>query len=227
MAAQDDKKPSHDELVTQVRQLSTVDGLRRLVPFAHPESWFQPGKTIHVEDKMQVSYTYKLTKRYGRDFDPNFRPELTPRQMLSLGVFDGKYLNDCVLEFPREWFKDALDRDKLRPGDPDEDVNLLEISSRKSLQYWREKGWIPIVKGDEDVRGWFQWYCRYYIGRRGPSDEKQIKRWKAFKRHRGAIAASIQKMEEDERPRTQAQKRQHRARQRQALLQWAYDPWDP
>jgi hypothetical protein len=172
--------------------------------------------------------------------------------MLRLGVFEGKYLNDCIHEFPREWYKSALKADKLRPDKADPSVNLFGIKSRQSLATWRRNGWIPVHSGsnlrhnavsarhnfvvvkshamvprdtvpDYDVRGWFQWYCRYWIGRRIPEIDKiQIARWKAFARHAGQIRASYRR---GSRPITRAQKMKHRPKQRQALLQWAYNPF--
>lgn len=208
--------------IRRVRAMESREDLEELIPDARPLSWFAPGKRITVADKMQTRYSYTLTEPMGKNFEPGFRPDLTPAQMLRRGVFEGKYLNDCVLEFPREWYKDALAR--LCPGEPDAQVNEFKIKSRQSLGYWRQKGWIPIVEGDHDVRGWFQWYCRYYIGRRDPEvDKVQIARWKSFKRHAGQITASYKRMRN--KPTTRTEKRNHRPRQRQALLQWAYNPY--
>lgn len=170
---------------------------------------YKPGKKIKVSDKMQKGYSYELSARYGKDFQEDFKPDLSPQKMLELGVFEGKYMTDCKREFPEEWFKRA----KLSPEKPDIDKNYFKIKSRQSLQEWRRKGWIK--KGDPDVRGWFQWYCRYYIGRRDPKlDDRQIKRWKSFSRHAGQVRKNCRKGDEECRP-----------KQRQALLQWAYDPF--
>lgn len=187
-----------------------------------PLSWYKPGKTINVSDKMQDNYSYKLDARPGKDFDSEFKPELTPQQMLELGVFEGKYLCDCTDEFPTEWFTNA----KLSPEKPDISLNLFKIKSRLSLQEWRRRKWIPIVPGDKDIRGWFQWYCRYWIGRRDTNvDSVQIARWKAFTRHKGQILASLRRMQSDKRPVSKPELMKHRPRQRQALLQWAYNPF--
>lgn len=185
-------------------------------------SWYKPGKTIHVSDRMQTGYNYRLIARPGKDFDPEFRPELTPQQILAYGAFEGKYMCDCTDEFPAEWYTSA----KLSPEQPDVSVNLFKIKSRLSLQEWRRRKWIPIVPGDKDIRGWFQWYCRYWIGRRDPNvDHVQIARWKAFIRHKGQILASLRRMPAAKRPVSRPDLMKHRPRQRQALLQWAYNPW--
>jgi hypothetical protein len=162
-------------------------------------------KIVVVNDKMQRGYRYALTATMGRQFDLDFRPELTPREMLALGVFSGKYMTDCRKEFPASWFVRA----KLAPDGRDPGLNYFGVDASQPLSVWRRKGWIR----DADPRGWFQWYCRYYMGRRmGDEDRRQIGRWKAIRRH-------------------VAQVRQHcepgdpmcRPRQRQALLHWAYD----
>lgn len=174
---------------------------------SHPASWFTVGRTVHVRDKMQSRYSYTLDQPYGRIEDPDFRPELTPLQMLHLGVFEGKYLNDCRDEFPKEWFQGA----RLSPEHADPSMNLFKIKSRLSLPEWERRKWII----QPDVRGWFQWYCRYYIGRRIPEvDRVQIQRWKAFVRHRGQIKKNCAPHDLHCRP-----------KQRQALLQWAYNPF--
>lgn len=204
-------------------RIATAQDIAALLPRAKPLRWYRPGKKITVSDRMQRRYTYRLAARPGRDFAPGFAPELSPGAMLRMGVFEGKYLNDCVLEFPREWYARALR--KLSPEGANPALNHFRVKSRLSLQEWRRRRWIPIAPGDRDVRGWFQWYCRYWIGRRAPAvDAVQIRRWRAFTRHRAQILASYRRLGR-RRPRTKAQKRAHRARQRQALLQWAYDPY--
>lgn len=161
-------------------------------------------RTVTVNDKMQKNYRYVLAAPVGRNFDPEFKPELTPAEMLQLGVFCGKYMTDCRREFPKSWFTKA----KLS-AHRDCALNFFGIDASQPLSEWKRKGWIY----EDDPRGWFQWYCRYYMGRRLPGEDKrQIQRWKAIRRHI-------------------AQLRQHcelgdllcRRRQRQALLHWAYD----
>lgn len=158
-----------------------------------------------MNDRMQQGYSYILTEQPGDNFDSEFTPDLTPQEMLCLGVFGGKYLTDCKNEFPKEWFTNA----KLSTGTTDPSLNYFEVAASQSLAEWQRKGWIY----PEDPRGWFQWYCRYYLGRRIPlEDARQIKRWKAMRRHVGQIKASCQVGDLSCRP-----------RQRQALLHWAYD----
>jgi hypothetical protein len=159
---------------------------------------------VFVNDRMQKGYTYKLTEPVGLNFDSDFSPDLTPAKMLEMGVFGGKYLTDCRDEFPANWF----DRAKLSPIAADLSLNFFGVDASKPLSYWREKGWIY----DEDPRGWFQWYCRYYMGRRCRDDQRQIKRWKNMRRHISQLKKNCVKGDLLCRP-----------RQRQALLHWAYD----
>ncbi len=161
-------------------------------------------KTVTVNDKMQRHYRYKLTEPTGRNFDPEFKPQLTPKEMLELGVFGGKYMTDCGKEFPKSWFARA----KLSPRKKDPGLNYFGIDASTPLSTWKKKGWI----WEDDPRGWFQWYCRYYMGRRSEDDARQIKRWKQIKRH----IAQLKKHCEPGDPHC-------RPRQRQALLHWAYD----
>ncbi len=162
-------------------------------------------KTVTVHDKMQDGYRYELIEPIGRNFDPEFKPDLTPREMLELGVFGGKYMTDCRNEFPAPWFEGA----KLCAEKHDAKLNFFKVNASQPLAEWRRKGWIA----PEDPRGWFQWYCRYYMGRRIPGeDDRQIKRWKAIRRHLSQIEKNCQKEDCSCRP-----------RQRQALLHWAYD----
>lgn len=159
---------------------------------------------IEVHDLMQQGYVYRLEARTGRDFHPDFRPELTPAQMLELGVFGGKYMTDCADEFPASWFCNA----KLCPERHDPKLNFFGLNASQPLSYWRAKGWIH----PDDPRGWFQWYCRYYLGRRHEDDQRQIRRWIAFRRHLAQVAAHCARGDLN-----------CRRRQRQALLHWAYD----
>lgn len=164
-----------------------------------------PDKSVTVHDSVQNGYTYDVTEPVGKSFDAQFKPDLTPKQMLELGVFGGNYLNDCEDEFPADWFKNA----KLSNHGHEPKLNYFEIDASQPLKVWREKGWIH----DEDPRGWFQWYCRYYMGRRmAEEDRRQIKRWRAIRRHISQIQNNCQPGDELCRP-----------RQRQALLHWAYD----
>jgi hypothetical protein len=162
-------------------------------------------REIVANDKMQKGYRYLLSEPMGKHFDPEFKPELTPKQMLSLGVFGGKYMTDATNEFPRDWFAEA----KLSLQRHDPSLNYFGVSAGQPLSVWREKGWIYT----DDPRGWFQWYCRYYFGRRIPGeDARQISRWKAIRRHIRQIQKNCEPGDLRCRP-----------RQRQALLQWAYD----
>ena len=163
------------------------------------------GRVITVNDRMQQGYRYELTEPVGRNFAPEFCPQLTPDAMLELGVFGGKYLTDCTGEFPASWFKKA----KLSPERSDPSLNYFGVDASQPLSVWRKKGWIH----PDDPRGWFQWYCRYYMGRRLPEeDERQVKRWKAMRRH-------VRQIERNCEPGNLA----CRKRQRQAVLHWAYD----
>jgi hypothetical protein len=162
-------------------------------------------RAVVVNDRMQRNYRYELAAPVGRSFDPEFKPDLTPQQMLKLGVFCGKYMTDCRKEFPASWFRQA----KLSPDGRDCALNFYGVDASQPLSEWRRKGWVF----RDDPRGWFQWYCRYYMGRRIPDeDRRQIKRWKAIRRH-------IRQVEKNCEPGELT----CRKRQRQALLHWAYD----
>ena len=162
-------------------------------------------KKIIVNDRMQKNYTYSLKEKVGENFHTEFNPELTPKQMLELGVFGGKYITDCKKEFPADWFQNA----KLSPKYKNININFFKIDASLPLSTWVDKGWIY----KDDPRGWFQWYCRYYMGRRiTQEDIRQIKRWKAMCRHIGAIKKNCNKGDLC-----------CRKKQRQALLHWAYD----
>lgn len=159
---------------------------------------------VVVNDKMQRNYVYYRSEPIGRNFAAGFEPQLTPKQMLALGVFGGKYMTDCRKEFPASWFSRA----KLCAQRHDAALNYFKVNASQSLHEWRRKGWIH----PQDPRGWFQWYCRYYAGRRSDDDARQIARWRAAARHLAQIRKHCPRGDFG-----------CRARQRQALLHWAYD----
>jgi hypothetical protein len=157
---------------------------------------------------MQSNYSYELIEPMGRNFHDEFNPELTPKEMLELGVFGGRYMRDCKDEFPKDWFINAKFHPKKTPGHSPE-LNYFGVDASQPLSIWKKNGWIY----EEDPRGWFQWYCRYYMGRRIPlEDARQIKRWKAYKRHISQLVKNCPRGAID-----------CRRKQRQSLLHWAYD----
>lgn len=162
-------------------------------------------KKIVTNDVLQPGYSYELTQRPGKHFHSDFKPELTPQDMLELGIFGGLYFPEIPDEFPKSWFKKA----KLSPDNKKhKELNYYGVHASQPLSVWQAKGWIH----KDDPRGWFQWYCRYYMGRRHKDDERQIKRWKAIRRHVAQIVHNCRKGDDFCRP-----------KQRQALLHWAYD----
>lgn len=162
-------------------------------------------REVIVNDKFQKNYKYKITEPVGKNFDPMFKPDLFPKEMLALGVFGGKYMTDCKKEFPDEWFTHA----KLAGDKKDKNLNYFKVDASQSLAIWQSNGWIY----KDDPRGWFQWYCRYYMGRRiEGEDMRQIKRFRAMVRHVSQI-----------RNKCRIGDFSCNTRQRQALLHWAYD----
>lgn len=160
---------------------------------------------VDVHDTMQTGYRYALSEPMGEHFAEDFTPDLTPKQLLAMGIFGGVYMRDCGGEFPEDWFTGA----RLAPNKRDPKLNFFEVNASQPLREWRKKGWIY----EDDPRGWFQWYCRYYMGRRiRDEDRRQINRWKHMRRH----VAQVQKY-------CVPGDWSCRRRQRQALLHWAYD----
>lgn len=162
-------------------------------------------KKVFYSDKYQKNYHYTLSEPVGKNFDPGFKPELTPKEMLELGVFGGVYFSERPAELPKDWFKKV----RFSPdGKKHKELNFFKVSASESLEVWRKKGWIR----PQDPRGWFQWYARYYLGRRSKDDERQIKRWRAYRRHLAQVVKNCRPGDFSCRP-----------KQRQSLLHWAYD----
>ncbi|MFT5436632.1 MAG: hypothetical protein ACI840_001280 [Ulvibacter sp.] len=160
---------------------------------------------IQVNDKYQKKYTYTLTEKEGKNFPKEFNPDLTPKEMLEMGIFGGLYMSDKPKELPNNWFNKAkLSSDGIQY----KELNYFGVNASQSLKVWQQKGWIY----KDDPRGWFQWYCRYYLGRRSGDDERQIKRWKNMRRHLAQVYNNCKPIDLFCRP-----------RQRQALLHWSYD----
>lgn len=188
----------------------TPEQWRRAVEaHARPLDDFIVGAVIKVDDLMQRGYSYELVRPIGDLSDLGILPQVSPAEMLAMGVFEGRYLNDCIGELPREWLLNA----RVSLAGPDPSVNFYGQKSRSSLSEWREKGWID----ERDPRGWFQWYCRAWLGRRTDDDIRQAKRWKSFgPRHQAQIVAKLKKLGK------KAGDPTVHPRQRQGLLQWAH-----
>ncbi len=121
-----------------------------------------------------------------KDHD-DFRPNMTPKQCIQAGIFGGIYFNPrggkpgilsksvniTDKEFPESWFK-GLSRDRYKGLRYNKEYNKYGVVSGKNQEFWERKGWI----NKQDPRGWFQWYCRFFMGRRSEDDVRQIHRWK-------------------------------------------------
>ena len=159
--------------------------------------------TVHFQNAMS-SGSYERSCSPGDLSDhPEFRPHLSPREMLIAGVFEGRYLNSCRDEYPEEWFIGARLSDV-----PDPRLNKFGLKSRTTKSWWHERNLID----PQDPRGWFEWYCRFWMGRRSTDDARQIRRWRGMVRH----SAQVEKNGRGD--------VLHRRRQRQTLLQWSYNP---
>ena len=151
-----------------------------------------------------------------------FLPNLTPKEVIQSGSFGGIYFDDCNKkiainsnEFPLDWFK-GLEKNQYQSNKYNKKVNHFKIKSGLSQEEWEEKGWIH----PQDPRGWFQWYCRYFLGRRTDDDKRQIGRWNNFcgekGRWRNYIYSKIYSKK------TSIDDNSFSLAVRQSLLHWAY-----
>jgi len=81
-------------------------------------------KKIIINDTMQQG-SYYLSEEAGANFDPDFKPELSPKELLALGLFGGKYMTDCQSEFPEDWYEHA----KLSPARKDISLNYYQVDA--------------------------------------------------------------------------------------------------
>lgn len=204
----------YPEWVDRKDSKCTLKDMKAHLKHARPRAEYGKGVRVHGHNRMgsydytlsqdpadrveQVHCTFKLKSGRTRRFEPH----LHPREMLESGIFSGKMINDCMDEFPREWFEKAIKAKKLSPEQADDRINAYGIASRQSLGKWRRNGWIH---GD-DERGWFQWYCRYVLGRRMPTEDRtQMRRWRSIARWYGVMKAHPERM-----------------KVKQALLHWSW-----
>ena len=170
-------------------------------------STYIPGKRITSKN----GFKYILNAKYAK-VDKRMKRAIPPSKMLVSGIFSGKYINDDVMEFPVEWYIRAIKKGKLSPHKKNPLINKYRLKSRMSLKYWKKNGWIH----GKDQKGWFQWWCRYYIGLRRPFiDEIQIRRWLSYKRHWSQLRKNLKNNNKWKDP-------SYRPKQRQSLLQWAW-----
>lgn len=117
----------------------------------------------------------------------HFMPNVTPMEMLQGGIFGGTAFrpfysrvlkadlnpDEEMAEFPSEWFV-SLDKDeKVCSEVYDPEQNRFAVKAGQSLEDWESQGWVRA----QDPRGWWQWYFRFYLGRRTRDDARQIGRW--------------------------------------------------
>ena len=163
-------------------------------------------RKVVATDPLQKKYSYSVSQLAGKNFDPTFKPELTPTEMLELGVFGGDYFEGHIDEYPASWFTHAK---KSSSGTYTASLNYFGVRASQSREVWIAGGWMH----PDDPRGWFQWYCRYYLGRRKPlEDRRQIERWQKMVRHLAQIKYACRIGDTTCRP-----------RQKQAVLHWTYN----
>jgi hypothetical protein len=131
----------------------------------------------------------KRTRRnqINEDIHTQFKPNKTPQQVFKMGAFGGTYFrpihssitgkdytpSEAMKGLPKPWFEGIDIKNKITSDTYDKKINKYKVKSGSSLEAWETSGWID----KQDPYGWFQWYCRYFNGRRTADDERQISRW--------------------------------------------------
>ena len=159
--------------------------------------------TRTTRKKRKNQYKTKKNKRIDRiktlrfkDY-PDFKPNLTPRQIFKMGSFGGTYWRPIFShitknnyknqhnKFPASWWKGIPEEHLTKPFEAyDTSINKYGVKVGTTLQFWEKKGWIE----EQDPYGWIQWYCHFYAGRRTPDDDRQIKRWKSLAGEKGRFS---------------------------------------
>lgn len=117
---------------------------------------------------------------------PDFTPNKSPVEMLSEGAFGGSYyrpiysktlrtsIEDDWEELPDDWLTGLNVETHLTSPHYDAEINKFRVKCGQSIEEWEAAGWIS---HSHDVRGWFQWYTRFFMGRRCDDDDRQVGRW--------------------------------------------------
>ena len=149
------------------------------------------------DEKCKIPTKSAKGELHFTDYD-DFRPNLTPAEVLNLGSFGGTYFrkiyssiteknytaSEAIAEYPSSWFENMSEKDiktKVTSSTYNKSINTYDIKCGQSLDAWESSGWIT----EADPYGWFQWYCRFYLGRRCSDDERQIARGKGVFSNKG------------------------------------------
>jgi len=116
-----------------------------------------------------------------------FTPNKSPEEMMREGCFGGSYwrplksrklgilIVDDYKELPKEWYAGLNIGKYMTSSEYDPEVNKYKVTCGQSIEEWEQNGWIAY---EYDIRGWFQWYCRFFQGRRCGDDDRQVSRWR-------------------------------------------------
>tara|TARA_B100001769_G_C22085964_1_gene585407 strand:+ start:263 stop:889 length:627 start_codon:yes stop_codon:yes gene_type:complete len=140
------------------------------------------GRSKMNKAQLMNSLNKKVSFKKYKDFKPN----LTPRQVIKLGSFGGTYWRPIQSDvtgmtyknkhkvYPKTWWKGIPEDHMTRSWENyDKNINKYKVKVGTTLEFWESKNWITA----QNPYGWFQWYCDYYNGKRGPDDERQVSRW--------------------------------------------------
>lgn len=166
---------------------------------------------------------------YFKDY-PEFRPNLSPREIFKLGSFGGTYWRPIYSsitnksysvgehkKFPAKWWKGIKESELTKDfKDYDISLNKYKVKVGTTLQFWEEKKWIT----ETDPYGWIQWYCNFFNGRRTHDDERQIKRWKGIAGKNGRFRKYLLKLINDKK--TTLDDYTVSPKIRQTLQHWAF-----